>query len=217
LSRRLRRFCFLHHRSESYRLERPRCRARFSLAEDQHLHGSRRTPVSVLRMVEPSSPPSYLSRFPLRNPLNHYNRHAARCDHRVATRGHTMATPIPPATQSARAMSSRGSRGCQTEEQAIWDVHGPSSTPSISLNCLQILTSVDYQSLKRRVSFGTLSARDNPSTAASSALVARVRLLAKYTSPALAGWRRRSLGHAFGERHRLGRAWGAIGLLPPPN
>ena len=41
LSRRLRRFCFLHHRSDSYRLERPRCRARISLAEDQHLqHGA---------------------------------------------------------------------------------------------------------------------------------------------------------------------------------
>jgi hypothetical protein len=43
LSRRLRRFCFLHHRSDSYRLERPRYRARITLAEDQHLqHGARR-------------------------------------------------------------------------------------------------------------------------------------------------------------------------------
>jgi hypothetical protein len=37
LSRRLRRFRYLHRRSDSYRLERPRCRARISLAEDQHL------------------------------------------------------------------------------------------------------------------------------------------------------------------------------------
>ena len=41
LSRRLRRFRFLHRRSDSYRLERPSCRARVSLAEDQHLqHGA---------------------------------------------------------------------------------------------------------------------------------------------------------------------------------
>ena len=37
LSRRLRRFRFLHRRSDSYRLERPSCRVRISLAEDQHL------------------------------------------------------------------------------------------------------------------------------------------------------------------------------------
>jgi hypothetical protein len=37
LSRRLRRFRYLHRRSDSYRLERPSCRARLSLAEDQHL------------------------------------------------------------------------------------------------------------------------------------------------------------------------------------
>jgi hypothetical protein len=41
LSRRLRPLRFLHRRSDSYRLERPRCRARISLAEDQHLqHGA---------------------------------------------------------------------------------------------------------------------------------------------------------------------------------
>ena len=46
LSRRLRRFRFLHRRSDSYRLERPSCRARLALAEDQHLtvHGAPQFP-----------------------------------------------------------------------------------------------------------------------------------------------------------------------------
>ena len=37
LSRRLRRFCFLHRRSESYRQERPSCRVGIAPTEDQHL------------------------------------------------------------------------------------------------------------------------------------------------------------------------------------
>ncbi len=37
LSRRLRRFCCLHRRSDSYRLERPTCRAGIAPAEDPHL------------------------------------------------------------------------------------------------------------------------------------------------------------------------------------
>ena len=37
LSRRLRRFRFLHRRSDSYRLERPSCRVGFTPTEDQHL------------------------------------------------------------------------------------------------------------------------------------------------------------------------------------
>jgi hypothetical protein len=55
LSRRLRRFRFLHRRSDSYRLERPSCRARFSLAEDQTpLHGAPLfpSPVSALRLFQ---------------------------------------------------------------------------------------------------------------------------------------------------------------------
>jgi len=37
LSRRLRRFCYLHRRSDSYRLERPSCRVGIAPTEDQHL------------------------------------------------------------------------------------------------------------------------------------------------------------------------------------
>src|SRR3954451_20231981 len=37
LSRRLRWFCYLHHRSDSYRLERPSCRVGIAPTEDQHL------------------------------------------------------------------------------------------------------------------------------------------------------------------------------------
>jgi hypothetical protein len=37
LSRRLRRFRYLHHRSDSYRLERPSCRVGIAPTEDQHL------------------------------------------------------------------------------------------------------------------------------------------------------------------------------------
>ena len=42
LSRRLRRFRFLHRRSDSYRLERPSCRVGIAPTEDQHLtvHGA---------------------------------------------------------------------------------------------------------------------------------------------------------------------------------
>ena len=39
----------------------------------------------------------------------------------------------------------------------ISDDHDPCSTPSRSLKCLRIFASVDNQSLKRRVRFGTLS------------------------------------------------------------
>jgi hypothetical protein len=45
LSRRLRRFRFLHRRSDSYRLERPSCRVRnCTPLKTNTLHGSRRTP-----------------------------------------------------------------------------------------------------------------------------------------------------------------------------
>ena len=37
LSRRLRRFCYLHRRSDSYRLERPSCRMGITPTEEQHL------------------------------------------------------------------------------------------------------------------------------------------------------------------------------------
>src|SRR5271165_7090942 len=37
LSRRLRRFRYLHRRSDSYRLERPSCRVGIAPTEDQHL------------------------------------------------------------------------------------------------------------------------------------------------------------------------------------
>jgi hypothetical protein len=49
LSRRLRRFCCLHRRSDSYRLERTSCRVGVAPTEDQHLftaHTSR-VPVSI--------------------------------------------------------------------------------------------------------------------------------------------------------------------------
>src|SRR6516164_7087941 len=41
LSRRLRRFCRLHRRSDSYRLERPSCRVGIAPTEDQHLSTAR--------------------------------------------------------------------------------------------------------------------------------------------------------------------------------
>src|SRR5271165_1469454 len=37
LSRRLRRFCYLHRRSDNYRLERPSCLVGIATTEDQHL------------------------------------------------------------------------------------------------------------------------------------------------------------------------------------
>ena len=51
-----------------------------------------------------------------------------------------------------------------------------SNCSSRRLNCFRTLASVASQAPKRRVKLGTLSARDTPSTAASSALVATVRL-----------------------------------------
>src|SRR6516165_8932317 len=41
LSRRLRRLCRLHRRSDSYRLERPSCRVGIAPTEDQHLPPAR--------------------------------------------------------------------------------------------------------------------------------------------------------------------------------
>ena len=57
LSRRLRRFRYLHRRSDSYRLERPSCRVGIAPTEDQHL--SRRT-LGLTRMAVPEA----LTRFP---------------------------------------------------------------------------------------------------------------------------------------------------------
>jgi hypothetical protein len=69
---------------------------------------------------------------------------------------------------------SRGSRGGQTYDQVISDHLVPSNSSSRTPNFLRDFASVDNQSPKRRVRFGTLSARDSPSTAASCALVAIV-------------------------------------------
>src|SRR5271157_1177494 len=44
LSRRLRRFRYLHRRSDSYRLERPSCRVGIAPTEDQHLSTAHKTP-----------------------------------------------------------------------------------------------------------------------------------------------------------------------------
>src|SRR5271157_4122426 len=47
LSRRLRRFRYLHCRSDSYRLERPSCRVGIAPTEDQHLSTAHKTPVPL--------------------------------------------------------------------------------------------------------------------------------------------------------------------------
>src|SRR5271157_5883419 len=51
LSRRLRRFRYLHHRSDSYRLERPSCRMGIAPTEDQHLTTAHKTPVPFMRRM----------------------------------------------------------------------------------------------------------------------------------------------------------------------
>jgi len=69
--------------------------------------------------------------------------------------------------------------GGQTYFQVIPDGPDSSNSSSRPLNRSRTLASVANQAAKRRVKLGTLSARDTPSTAASSALVAAVRLRAR--------------------------------------